>query len=486
MSFKSSTSPSSATTGSGYKLAQEIHDEFLICKICMEVYKSPKYLDCRHTFCESCIDGQVMSEYSYKKYSDYREFICPICRKKTQIPLGGIKKLPDNFLVSGLSDIVGRQKPSKFPFCDICKLVNFKHREATSKCLDCNKLLCKSCIEMHKETKVTKGHSIFDIEIEKDIECKEHSEEVIRFYCEPCETCICILCTFNEHKDHEISQFSEAVIKYKETIQTLLGNCKSKITAYDTQMSTLSKCDNVIETVEKSIKDSANQFVSEIRAKEKQLIDDLHEVYGAEVMDYVTKRSDMQNNVDSLKSTCSLTELVLKGKDIELLLLKKQVQEKLSALSDIEIRDLPSTVHKAIAFVPAEMTFGELQENDKPIETVSNNVTIATPSESTKTTSVQTEGKTPPESHDSTNASAQTESGHGNGSDKAIGTDTTEVTEKGVNTKSQGPQDSVPQSVASEGNGSANDVNSEGSSQRRQRRVRVRPKVEVGLDLALA
>jgi hypothetical protein len=335
---------------------------------------------------------------------------------------------------------------------------------------------------MHKETKVTKGHSIFDVEIEKDIECKEHSEEVIRFYCEPCETCICVLCTFNEHKDHEISQFSEAVIKYKETIQTLLGNCKLKIIAYDTRMSTLSKCDNVIETVEKSIKDSANQFVSEIRAKEKQLIDDLHEVYGAEVMDYVTKQSDMQNNVDSLKSTCSLTELVLKGKDIELLLLKKQVQEKLSALSDIEIRDLPSTVHKAIAFVPAEMTFGELQENDKPIETVSNNATIATPSESTKTTSVQTEGKTPPESHDSTNASAQTESGHGNGSDKAIGTDTTDVTEKGVNTKSQGPQDSVPQSVTSEGNGSANDVNSEGSSQRRQRRVRVRPKVEVGLD----
>jgi hypothetical protein len=68
--------------------------------------------------------------------------------------------------------------------------------------------------------------------------------------------------------------------------------------------------------VEKSIKDSANQFVSEIRAKEKQLIDDLHEVYGAEVMDYVTKRSDMQNNVDSLKSTCSLTELVLKGKNL--------------------------------------------------------------------------------------------------------------------------------------------------------------------------
>ncbi len=47
---------------------------------------------------------------------------------------------------------------------------------------------------------VTSGHSIFDVEIEKDIECKEHEDEVVRFYCEPCETCICVLCTFNEHK----------------------------------------------------------------------------------------------------------------------------------------------------------------------------------------------------------------------------------------------------------------------------------------------
>ena len=47
---------------------------------------------------------------------------------------------------------------------------------------------------------VTASHSIFDVEIEKDIECKEHEDEVVRFYCEPCETCICVLCTFNEHK----------------------------------------------------------------------------------------------------------------------------------------------------------------------------------------------------------------------------------------------------------------------------------------------
>jgi hypothetical protein len=343
---------------------------------------------------------------------------------------------------------------------------------------------------LHKETKVTKGHSIFDVEIEKDIECKEHSEEVIRFYCEPCETCICVLCTFNEHKDHEITQFSEAVVKYKETIQTLLGNCKSKISAYDTQLIALSKCDTVIKAAEQSIRDSAIQFISDIRAKEKQLTDDLHGIYGSEVMDYVAKRSDMQINVDSLKSTCNLTELVLKGKDIELLLLKKQVQVKLSSLSDIEMRDLPSTVHKQITFIPGTMTFGELQESDNPIGTVntprttaSNNQKDTKPPIFTRTISSQTEEEPQKELPETTTAYAQTDKGPGNGSDKSIGTDSIEVVEKGVNTRSRSLQGSTSQiqRVASEENGSGTDVLSESSSQRRQRRRRERPKIEVSV-----
>ena len=91
------------------------------------------------------------------RYSDYREFTCPLCRKRTQLPVGGVKKLADNFLVSSLSELVGRQRPSKYPFCDICKLLSGKHRDATSKCLDCAKLLCAGCVQLHKQTKVEYG-----------------------------------------------------------------------------------------------------------------------------------------------------------------------------------------------------------------------------------------------------------------------------------------------------------------------------------------
>jgi len=103
--------PSTSTFGA--RLAQEIYDEFLVCKICLESYQRPKCLSCLHTFCEDCIESHVTAESAYKKYTDYREFTCPLCRKRTQLSAGGVKRLPDNFLVASLAEIVVRQRPPR-------------------------------------------------------------------------------------------------------------------------------------------------------------------------------------------------------------------------------------------------------------------------------------------------------------------------------------------------------------------------------------
>ena len=348
----------------GGRLAQETHDEFLVCKICLEGYTNP---NCLHTFCEQCIENHVMSESTYKKYSDYREFTCLLCRKRTQLPIGGVKKLPDNFLVQNLSETVGRQKPSKYPFCDFCKMVHRKHREAASKCLDCAKLLCKECVELHRETRVTGGHSIFDVEIEKDIECKEHSEEVVRFYCEPCETCICVLYTFNEHKDHEISQFGDAVVKYKENIQKMLKGCNDKIDKFDNQIMALDACEDVYQNAKQSIQDAAIKFIADVRAKEKLLLEELKNIFGKDTMEYIENKKDLAATVDGLRSTCNLTEIILKGKDIELLLLKKDVQDKLTSFGSVEIRNLPTTINKQVTFNIGNLDLGYLEDSDRPL-----------------------------------------------------------------------------------------------------------------------
>jgi len=91
------------------KLLDEIYEHFLICKICFEVYTKPKTLGCLHTFCEHCIDRHQSAElersYRYAHYTT-RSMTCPICRKKTELPAGGVRRLPDNLIVPRLVDMV--------------------------------------------------------------------------------------------------------------------------------------------------------------------------------------------------------------------------------------------------------------------------------------------------------------------------------------------------------------------------------------------
>ncbi|XP_064619917.1 E3 ubiquitin-protein ligase TRIM45-like isoform X2 [Lineus longissimus] len=446
--------PSPRPVSNMAKLADEIDREFLTCKICLDSYNNPKCLNCLHTFCEQCIENHVMSETTYKKYSDYRDFTCPLCRKRTQLPVGGVKKLPDNFLVSSLSEVIGREKPSKFPFCDICKLVNHKHREAASKCLDCNKLLCKPCIELHRETKVTKGHNIFDVEIEKDIECKEHEEEVVRFYCEPCETCICVLCTFNEHKDHDISSFNDAVIKYKENIENLLRNCQTKIQDYQAEMNTVAACGELIKDTENKIKEVAAEFMSQIKSREKILLEEVRNIFGPETVNLIENRDEMAANLDGLKSTCSLTDIILKGKDIELLLLKKQVSDKLSTLSDIQVTTLPASVNKKIKYVPGSLDMGYVMDMDRPLLTrfrstrpslpnlsgvdlIESPELVTTESVGTQTDPVDAMKSTEPPDMTEISVQANMIEEKPILYEKGCGTDTVETEEKAVNTRSR-------------------------------------------------
>ena len=70
-------------------------------------------------------------------------------------------------------------------------------------------------MDLHASTKVTQDHSLIDLEGQKDIECKAHPEETVRFYCEKCEECICVVCTFQEHKDHDVCSFNDGFAKHR-------------------------------------------------------------------------------------------------------------------------------------------------------------------------------------------------------------------------------------------------------------------------------
>lgn len=103
---------------------------------------------------------------------------------------------------------------------------------------------------------------------------------------------------------------------------------------------------------------SINTLSIQVRQREKHLIEEVHTAYGKQTMDLLSRKNDLQAQLDSLRSTCSLTEVVLNGKDIELLLLKKDVQEKLTLLNKGMDFELPRSLSKEIKFFPGKMELG--------------------------------------------------------------------------------------------------------------------------------
>ncbi|XP_067675990.1 uncharacterized protein [Haliotis asinina] len=346
----------------GTKLMKEISDQFLICKICLETFKEPKTLVCLHTFCSGCLQKQIDADSTRpSRYGVYSRYItCPLCRQKTEIPSGGVRRLQDNFLVSNLTEVVQKRTRCKVPPCEICHTVRPRRNEACSKCLDCSKLLCKNCVELHMTTKVTQKHSLIDIEGEKDIECKSHPEEIVRFYCEPCEKCICVVCTFQDHRDHDVCCFSEGFEKYKVTLDTLLQQCKGRMGETGQRLKVIEKYETVIKEIRERIRDLAISYISKVRSTEKELLKKIDDLVGDNVLQFIENKNWLQENYENLQSTCNLTQIIMKDKGVEMLLLKKEIQQKMSLLLEPSLPCVPSDMMNQVHFIPGDVRLGHI------------------------------------------------------------------------------------------------------------------------------
>lgn len=356
----------------GNKLVKEITDQFLHCKICLGPYKDPKTLVCLHTFCSDCLQQHVDSDTNRSsRFLLYNRYItCPLCRRKTEIPTGGVKRLPDNFLVSSLTDVLDRKKISKIPPCEICTGERPRRdNTACHKCLDCAKLLCKACVELHMTTKVTQNHSLIDIEGEKDIQCGNHPEEIVRFYCEPCDECICVVCTFQEHRDHEICSFSDGFTKYKSGLDGLLSQCKERLGEVKNRLSSINKIESTLKETRENIRDLAISYIQQVRSTERQLMQSVDQEFGAKVQGFLQNKEWLQENSDNLQSTCDLAEIIMNDRGIEMLLLKKELQNKLSTLLEPGLPPEPEPLSQNIKFVPGNVRLGYIStENEDDSE----------------------------------------------------------------------------------------------------------------------
>ncbi|XP_022100720.1 tripartite motif-containing 13-like [Acanthaster planci] len=122
-------------------------EEHLQCSICTDLLRIPKTLACLHSFCEDCLCQCQRSQ---------RTIVCPLCRKETASPKGGVKKLATDFKLASMIEAVAQDEADQtIPTCSA-----HAGRKCVVFCETCCELICLTCLQ---ESDLHRKHEVGEV-----------------------------------------------------------------------------------------------------------------------------------------------------------------------------------------------------------------------------------------------------------------------------------------------------------------------------------
>ncbi|XP_058872290.1 tripartite motif-containing protein 16-like [Acipenser ruthenus] len=237
------------------------------CSVCLELLKDPVTIPCGHSYCMGCIKN------CWDQTDHTGVYSCPQCRK-TFTPR------PDLGRNTMLAEVVAKLKktglnpcpaksyagPGDVP-CDFCTGRKFK---AVKSCLTCLASYCETHVKPHSEVTPLKRHKLINAigNLEQKL-CAQH-QRVLEVFCRTDQTCICLLCTQDEHRSHDtVSAEAERSVKQKQ-----LGETQTELQQrIQERLKDVEDLKQTVKSLKRSacieIKESEKNFTELIRSIEK-------------------------------------------------------------------------------------------------------------------------------------------------------------------------------------------------------------------------
>ncbi|XP_056265027.1 tripartite motif-containing protein 2 isoform X2 [Pseudoliparis swirei] len=288
-----------ATEGSAIPnpVVRQIDKQFLICSICLDRYQNPKVLPCLHTFCERCLQNYIPAHSL--------TLSCPVCRQTSILPEKGVAALQNNFFITNLMDVLQRAP-------DSCS----QEADALS--------------------------SITTAATGQPLSCPNHGGNVMEFYCPPCETAMCQECTSGEHGEHPTVPLKDVVEQHKASLQEQLDAVKKRLPEIDSSLQTLSEIlqqlTNQKSSIEAGIHTTFDELQKTLNVRKSVLLMELEVNYGLKQKVLQAQLDTLLQGQEGINSSCDFTEQALShGSEAEVLLVKKQMSERLAELASQEL-----------------------------------------------------------------------------------------------------------------------------------------------------
>ncbi|XP_021239503.1 tripartite motif-containing protein 3 isoform X4 [Numida meleagris] len=282
-------------------VVRQIDKQFLVCSICLDRYRNPKVLPCLHTFCERCLQNYIPPQSL--------TLSCPVCRQTSILPERGVAALQNNFFITNLMEVLQRDPDSRGP---------------------------------HPGPGLDPVSAVTG----QPLSCPNHEGKVMEFYCESCETAMCRECTEGEHREHVTVPLRDVVEQHKAALQQQLDAIRGRLPQLAAAIALVSEISQqLVERKNEAVSEIGSTFEELERALQQRkglLVRDLEAICGAKQKVLQAQLEVLRQGQENILSSCAFTEQALHhGTAPEVLLVRKQMSERLSALASQEFPEHP-------------------------------------------------------------------------------------------------------------------------------------------------
>ncbi|XP_063075154.1 tripartite motif-containing protein 16-like [Engraulis encrasicolus] len=249
--------------------AMASNEDIFMCPFCLDFLKDPVTLNCGHNFCLGCIEDCWNEEDVKGIYS------CPQCRQ-TFTPRPVLKK---NIIIA---ELVDQMKKSRIQTaaavecaagpgdvaCDVCTGRKLK---AVKSCLDCALSYCDTHLNVHNELNPGRNHIMVDAtgQLQERI-CPRH-KKVFEIFCRTDQSCICLLCTMDDHKGHDTITARAEWSQKKEGLGQSQRRCQQIIQLKEKELQELRKAVETLKSgTQTAVEESERMFTEMIRSIERR------------------------------------------------------------------------------------------------------------------------------------------------------------------------------------------------------------------------
>ena len=291
------------------------------CPLCLDTLKKPKTLPCLHSFCLECLDQLA----NFAKRQLETTIKCPVCLTSFQIPEGDtFAGLPASFHLNRLVDVLALGGESaEAQKCSSCGRKN----PATCYCFDCQDFFCGDCLRVHNRMTICRGHRNVLIEnlqaqdvkelIHRPVMCAEkfHEKEVLEYFCQECQVCICHRCGLVNHNRHAMVDVQQAAEEHKIQMMDVMEKVKEKVSACNMEMKKenelFEESKEEILVAQSKVTATVEELVKVLREHETAMITKLHDIYETLQKEHAIQQKNFELFTAQLKSSVEYGEAIL-------------------------------------------------------------------------------------------------------------------------------------------------------------------------------